>query len=387
MKKILTILLAIFMTASTTGQVKVKSCSAIAAPGGTAHLIASASTHSRATAVPMQSKIIWDGTRYWAFWLSAVDGTKLYYGYSTDLTTWTSTNTTIATSAVDGGELAILYDSVSSTLLASAYNSAYTYYRGVLSGTTITWAAVQTMDPVTKAANSEFGTSLGLDGGNHPWDAVCDGSGNVTSHGATNVISTTFADANWSAGTNTQSMTDYCKRTKLIGLAGTAILLLGEDSGNNVWWAKGPAATKASLLSGVNVSRFNWNATKVSNTAVYLIGQDNTSSFAFYKFDGTAWGTALTAPTWPTSGLSANSGVGLVTDGTDVYAVVIRGDANNTVSYAKYTVASGTWGAWTDLVTSSATRNWVEAAWLNAKLTIQYTQTNGTNYDIYVVQP
>lgn len=73
----------------------------------------------------------------------------------------------------------------------------------------------------------------------------------------------------------------------------------------------------------------------------------------------------------------------LASDGTNVFAVVIRGDAANSVSYAKYTVSAGTWGSWTDIQTSTQTRTNVGAYVLNGKLVATWAQANGGNYDAY----
>jgi hypothetical protein len=67
--------------------------------------------------------------------------------------------------------------------------------------------------------------------------------------------------------------------------------------------------------------------------------------------------------------------------GTYIYAFLIRGDANNTISYAFYDGVY--WSGWTDLTTSAKTRNYIEANFNTQanQAIVTWTETNGANYD------
>ncbi|TAL51406.1 hypothetical protein EPN81_00005 [Patescibacteria group bacterium] len=139
------------------------------------------------------------------------------------------------------------------------------------------------------------------------------------------------------------------------------------------------------LYSTSGTSRLNWGAIKLSNTDMRMLGQDTASSFTFRKFDGSATWTTLTAPSWPTSGLVTNSRVSLLSQGTYIFAFVIRGDASNTIAYAFYDGV--VWSGWTDLTTTTKTRNYIEANYVvqaNQAL-VSWTETNGSNYDFKVM--
>jgi hypothetical protein len=114
-----------------------------------ANVITSAGTISPATGFPASTQTIYDGANYWAFYVSSSQSGKLCYRYSSDFSSWSSeTTVAYANLKTDLRDFSVIFNSATSTFLAVVYNSVNTvaYLRGVISGTTITWDAVRTVE-------------------------------------------------------------------------------------------------------------------------------------------------------------------------------------------------------------------------------------------------
>jgi hypothetical protein len=218
-----------------------------------------------------------------------------------------------------------------------------------------------------------------------------DSTGNPDAFRSTNNIGATFADTgtDWT-DTGTGIIADYVKHAVVFPLASQNLLCITNDfstPNTNIQWKRynNPDwdANYTVIYQSPTASEKNWGAAQTTNLNVYHLGVSATSTWSFNVWTGSSW-SSLTAPAWPTSGLATNSQVALASDGTNVWAVVIRGDGNNSVSYNKYSVGGASWGGWADLEASDAVRTFIEAAVLNNNLVVQWTQVNGSNYDIYV---
>ena len=355
-------------------------------------VIASAGTIAHATKNSQQIRIFYDGTRWWAFYMKSGSANTLFYSYSSNLTSWTEASVALnAGTVTDGGSITIYFDGASNTLLVTNFTTVstnYNYSRGVISGTSIAWSSVIEQVATAKQANSDYTVNLTTDSNNKMVGTVADGAGNPSVYRSTNTISASFSDADWGAVGTMPSVSDFVQRAKVFSLGGGNLLNTLDDlSGGNklVRWTKwgGSSWTAyATIVSNPGASRTDWDAIRISDTDIRFLGVSAASTFSFQEFDGSSWST-LTAPAWP-GGLTASSGVSLISNGTNVWAFVIRGDANNSVSYNKYNGSS--WSGWIDLVTTNAVRTDIQTAPVigNNTIPILWTQTNGSNFDIVV---
>lgn len=360
-----------------------------------AAVVASAGTIANSTKNSVQSKLIHDGTRYWAFYMKSGTANTLFYAYSTNLVSWTEASVALRTGTVqNGGTITALYHGADQTVLVSNTNTTdgVTFYiRGVISGTTITWGSNATdICTNTKHASGDYTTNLFEDSAGKLVLLIGNNSGNPQSWLSTNNISATFADSDTLGNftvSNEVAITDFPQHLGGASLASQAMLYVTDDSGPQLKWSKFTGTWSAlsnptAAFNGAGVSRLNWGIVRVSNTDIKLLGQITASTFGFVKFDGTSWST-LTAPEWPNGGLATNSQVSLTTDGTDVWALIIRGDASNTVSLNKYSTGAGTWGGWKDVERSTQVRTYISAGPVVSGIpSVMWTQVNGGNYDV-----
>lgn len=361
-------------------------------------VLVSAGTLSRATKNVPQVKLFHDGTRWWAFYKKSGTADTLFYAYYTDPASPTESSVALASTDIqDGGATDIYYDSGTGVVIVTVYNSTtnnYRYMRGAISGTTITWSAnTNYVINVAKSATADYCpfTTVNASGSKVLY-AIANNGGNIDVYTSTNAIGTTFADTagNWSAIAGAISLGGHAKRIGLYNqnTAGHLVIFYGDQVAtssllyrtfNGTAWS-----ASSSLASGTALAEFQWGTCRVSGPDIKVLAVATASTWYFGSLNETTL-TAKTAPAWPTSGLATNSGVALVTDGTDVWAFVIRGDANLTLSYNKYTTAGDSWGGWTDIETTTSGTD-VSASFAVAASTVAvlYTKTNGSNYDVVV---
>ena len=390
-------------------------------PAATPYTIASAGTISLATGRSPGKQLVYDGTYWWAFYQKSTGANTLYYAYSSDLQSWTETSTALGeTVQNDGNEISLAYDMGINVVVVSYYatNRRYVrYMRGNISGTSITWSS----NSYYVVATAQYGGSSGnpqrvlIDSSSKVIVLHDDGGGNGYPHRSTNNISTSFSDSqnDWSgigtyqSGEGGDKLVGYQQSNFITDVGSQNYLLIMNDDGTNgtyqpyrgVRWNKWNGTAWVHLQGIYFDSTLtkqmtqNFSTVALSSNCIYHLGQNSDSTLGLYKFtDGSpgSW-TSLTAPSWPTDGVkvgSPNSGsVALATfNGTELWAFVIRGDANNTISYNKYTVGTDSWDGWADLVTSSATRDFIQTPVSPATDTIPviWTEVNGSNYDIKV---
>jgi murein DD-endopeptidase MepM/ murein hydrolase activator NlpD len=364
------------------------------------YTIASVGTLSGITKASTQRKIVYDGTYWWAFYEKSGTANTLFYAYSPDLIIWTESSVALTATVIqDGGAMSIYWHSADDTVMVAYYTSDANhdrYMRGAITGTTITWTAntvyVEAQD---RGAGSDYQYQIAEDSTGKALYMDIENYDNPRVIRSTNNISATFADtgAQWtnlSGPAATQYIVDRLQQDIIIPGASSTFLILCDDvvaSVPAIAWDRYNGSTWDRigqynvLYSTSGTSRLNWGAVKISNTAMYVLGQDTASSFTFRMFDGTSTWTTLANPVWPTSGVVTNSRVSLMAQGTYIYAFLIRGDANNTISYAFYDGVY--WSGWTDLTTSAKTRNYIEANFNTQanQAIVTWTETNGANYD------
>jgi hypothetical protein len=360
-----------------------------------ATVISSVGTISNITANSIQRKVVFDGTRYWTFYMKSETSNTLFYAYSTTLTSWTESSVSLGTGiASQGSAIDVLWDSANSLVLVSYFRSTdggyNQYMRGVISGTTITWGSsnLSIQEAATSALYSV--TCLCKDSSGYVV-AAFDASSNPGVYVSVNVLSASFAEDIW-GNINSGGFSDsgnYIKG-KIFPLASRNLLSLHTEDGStnirSIVWTSGSSWGGEVAALAVSTYRSCWDAVLISTSSIFVLSQTGASTFGLVQTtnQGTSY-TSKTAPSWPSSGLATNSQVALCTDGTDLYAVCIRGDSSCSVAYNKYTVGSDSWGGWTDVETGGTqTRAYINAQWLNARLVILYGQVNGSNYDLTV---
>jgi hypothetical protein len=353
-----------------------------------ATVIASAGTISDITGNSTNRKLIYDGTRYWAFYMKSGTSNTLFYAYSSNLTSWTETSVALETNTTQGGvTIDVLWDSANSLILVGHFNSSsgnIRYIRGVISGTTISWGA-----------NTTYVFASGLSGGlficeDSSGYAICgfDDNTNPGCARSTNTLSSTFADDGWTSLSPGGDSGSFI-RCKVIPLASRNLLVVHtEDASTNIKTGLYNGSSFGSYVDALAVSTYRtcWDACWISDSSIFIASQNAASTLALVQTinQGTSY-SSKTAPGWPTNGLATNSQLSLVTDGTDLYLVCIRGNSSCSVSFNKYTVSGNSWGGWTDIETGGTqTRTYINGYWLNSGLKVLYTQTNGSNYDVTV---
>lgn len=369
----------------------------------TPYTIASAGTLAAVMRGGQQHKLIWDGTYLWTFYFKSGTPGSLFYSYSSDGVTWSEASISLgATANLDGSSVDVYYRSISSvklvilTFLQSA--SAYSrYMRGTISGTSISWGAdtytcslTGPAYPLTYPAGSittDVDTNIVL-------AATQTGGGNWDSSVSTNVLSTTFADVetnnDWTQTTN--ALTDYPRQCTVFesGNSNEPVLVYDDTSGGNPAIKSARSGTVQLIEAGSGVDRQQWGTvmrTVPNEFKVHVVYQATSNTFQHKQSGSDLTWSDKADPTWPTSGLTANSGVCFTTDGTDLYLIVIRGDAAATIAYNKYTVGSDSWGGWVDVITTTKTRTYVNsmrASQPSGKLWVMWQEANGSDYDVMI---
>ncbi len=361
------------------------------------NIISSVGTIARSTKNSQQRTIIHDGTYWWTFYKKSGNANTLFYAYSTNLTSWNESSTgLISVNNQDGGTLDVLYNNT--VVILSFLNDSSlprTYLRGVISGTTISWGTEldASNSSLTFNASAERCNALCLQSDNKIIYAYDDVSGNISIRRSTNTIGPSFADTGTSWITISGiSLGNWIWRLKILDISDSILAIWNDTSGGNDYlrWNKclntGTTWDVATnfFSATVGADGRQWDAVKVTSNDIKILCINATNTFAFYKHNGTSVSSS-TAPTWPTNGLNINSGICLITDNTDIWAFVIRGDANKTLSYNKYTTSLDSWSGWIDIEeTTDGTDLTCTYSSVTNKIALLYTKSNGSNYDIIV---
>lgn len=363
-------------------------------------IISSVGTLPYPTNVSQNRKLIYDGSNYWVFYQKSSTPNTLFYSYSSNLSTWTEASTALAgTTLTDGGAMDVLFwtNGTDKVVLVTYYTNTnpYRYLRGTISGTDISWSSnTNYIANDTKHATSEFGVKLALPGNNKPL-VVFPNSSNASPniYNSNTVISTDFAPEFW-VNSGYYTANDYMYRAKILPRdASTDSVLLVFNTTDTEMFSVGYSSGSfneyaITILDNVAANVRNWDVCSLSTSSFWFLGQLTANSFYFASYTGEGWSwTDKTAPTWPSGNLATNAGISLSTDGTDIWAVTILGDENNSVSYNKYTVADNSWGGWTESVISTKTRSQISICGNNISegiLPTIWTEENGSNYDIVV---
>jgi hypothetical protein len=368
-----------------------------------ATVVASAGTIADPTGNAWQSHLIYDsvGSRWWLFYIESGATTSLKSAYSSDLVTWNSgaTHTTPEAVQLSGRNIAVATKTISGTIVLwvtyGTTRASRTLYRvrGTISGTTLTWGTQAEVDVGYDAANEPCGPGICFSSDDKVY--IANGPTAAGNAGMTRSTDADTGSAGPSAWTSAETVytvpTGYCSAECPVPLASGAVLLMTEDASaadqtsykqtkwslfTGTWSAK--ADVQASAL-GAAIDPNNWGAVKVSNTDVHCVQRTDTNSYLHRRFDGTSWADGHAIPDQDSK---VDSGIFLVTDGTNVWLVIIDSDAANTVRYCKWSGSS--WGSWTALETSTKTRTYISGypQVVSNTIGVLWSEVNGSNYDI-----
>lgn len=393
----------------------------------TAIYTGSASPGAAATGRPNSNRIVYAANQgaWWAFYLT---GTQVFSAqYSTNGTTWNTPATSGTNSTTGGFTLANVHNSEGRNFgcgyanisgndvlyVSSNYNISATLYAYVARYTLgTTWNATNVETEVTSGSNfsdtDAYAAPLVIfDSSNYPilisgYLHTSDWTYCALSSIATNADSGSSWTSGW--GSIVDSMNSYNAGSSCGGapIASRGYVVANDNADTsdivyttidwNSWsgsaWANGSSSPMIDLLASAvtATSQNNWGMVKVSNTQVNVISlSNNSNTFVNRQFSGSAWSTA-TAP--GTLSYAANSGVALVSDGTNIWMAVISGTASPwSIQYNKWNGSS--WGGWT--VQESGRTNtptYLSACYSSAANAIQFlwTEKNGSNYEVWTSQ-
>jgi hypothetical protein len=331
--------------------------------------------------LPASVQTIFDGTNYWAFYVNSAQAEKICYRHSTDFATWSAETTVAATNAPTNAQLfTVIFNASGSppTLLACYFdttNPQAKYLLGTISGTTISWGSLANLGGVGQGSDvcSITGT---LNNSGVPVLVDARTSGYIQIYTATNALTSSFTDTNW---TFVNNGTPYATVCAVLPLASGNKMTFCDDGATAVKYSifTGSFGMFTVLTSGTGVSRINWSVSGISTSNLAFIGLASASTFIFKTYNGTAWSTA-TAPSWPTSGIAATQSVALSNDGTNYILSVIRGDANHTISVNIWNGSS--WSGWVDQTTDTNAKSNLQAGPTSASAkTADLIWQEGTN--------
>jgi hypothetical protein len=129
-------------------------------------------------------------------------------------------------------------------------------------------------------------------------------------------------------------------------------LRFAKSASATTWSTTNTTGAAVPSLSSTANSPNDWSMVARTTTDVHVIRRNSATVIEQIRYDGTSWGSVTTLPTSGLTGHVANSGVGLVTDGTDVWCVVLDSDSSNSIKYIKWTSAGGWASSWSTLSTN-----------------------------------
>lgn len=334
---------------------------------------------------------------WWAIWFDSTQSLSAIY--SANGTTWsTPTGSPFSLTNPHGSEgrrLACAFANIASTdvlhcELAYAGGSNVVHHRFTL-GSTMTRTANDVISG-SYASTSFLGFSAALDSANKPYGC------NTASSGDGYAASATNADlgSSWTSGFNAalktyNGETQFVSSSAIFSIGSGNMMWIGDNSPTTsnftqlfsntsaagVWGSTVGSAVFGSLVTSTSTD--NWSAVSRGITDIHVVAlSDNSSNYVHRRWNGTSWGAGDAIPTLA---YGASSGIALVTDGTNVWALVI--DTSKNIKYSKWISGTG-WSAWTVLDAARANvPTYITAAYDGTgNILAAWTETNGSNYDL-----
>jgi hypothetical protein len=214
----------------------------------------------------------------------------------------------------------------------------------------------------------------------------------------------------WTVAVIDKTMTNECKALAFAPLASDVMLavysngavaqpnltnLRYQKSGASGTWTNISASTGGGngnvFSSSVTTHQNDWALVPVNTSTIYAFRRKSTGTgidAASYSVAGNNWSAFAAAPPTFGSGQAYKAGSGLfgATDGTNVWLFVINTDTANAILYTQFNGTS--WTAWATVPgtgTGSQTRNFITGnpAIGSGQAGLAWTQTNGSNFDVY----
>jgi hypothetical protein len=364
-----------------------------------ANTILSSTTIANPSGNAQQVHVIYavNSARWWAFWIA---GNTIATAYSSDGITWTTASTfsITATATADGRALSVTYNNLASVdvvhlnyIHASGGTEFASHVRATISGTSISFGSGTDLSSDTYG-NAPMGDVVVVDTAGIVW--VDTGLG-LTVGGDTGIFKSSNADAggSWTNAWGSVSIIDATQPNgtwgrALIAMASGKVLSVTTDGNEtsatsantqDLNWSQYNGTSWPAVASvfgtGVSMSPNDWGIAKVSTTDVHVVRRTGTNTYAHRRFNGTSWSAGQSIPTQTSK---ANSGIALYSDGTNLWAFIIDSASGNAVRYCKWTASGPSWGSWTDLEATSATRDKVSVAPNSDGSNILVSWTEGT---------
>lgn len=158
-----------------------------------------------------------------------------------------------------------------------------------------------------------------------------------------------------------------------------------ESASSSQWPTAAAAGAAVPNLSAASNSPNDWGICKVSDTDIHVVRRNSATTLEHIRYSGHggSWGSVVTLPTTGLTGHLATSGVALVSDGTNVWCLVIDTDSNHSIRYIKWNGTS--WAAsWSTLTTGSEPKSFITAA-INAdgsQIAVAWTANSTAPYAV-----
>lgn len=369
-----------------------------------------------ATGYSTQGHLQWAAHQgaYWLVYLSSTQSLSALYCTSATQSSasWTAPSgspfTLTAVHGSEGRNFGFGYDDLSSTdvlHMSSAYPAGpgggepNCYHARFTLGTTWsrTNAEAEVGGGTTPSTIYSYtgGNTVVLDSNNRPIDASSffnnESGACVSLARATN----TDSGSSWTAGFGTPTLTLYdtttAANTSALFSLGSGDALAIADNGssngpnqfNNLQYSKYTSSWSSygtvftSALTAASSEARGGVAVTTSNIVVMALS-DGSSNYLPRSYNGSSWST-LTSP--GSLAYGTDSGISLVSDGTNVWAAVI--DTSKNIQYNKWNGTS--WGGWTVLeATRSNTPAYITGIYssTNNQIMWVWTESTGSNYNI-----
>ena len=334
----------------------------------------------------------------------------LSYAYSADGSSWTTSGTTLTLANAHGSEgrnFGFGYLNTASTdiihINSNYYLSTteYVYHtRLTLSSTSFTVTNTETQ-LTSVGASSEIGQgggNVGFDSGNRPVDVsgYLKFSTGVYGIGAATRATNTDTGS-WTAGYGSVAElyynNSYSVTSQWVGsLGSTNLIFLCDTPASTGTFNQLASATYTSgtwnasitlLASSVTASSTaNWAKVAVSTSDIHVVAlSNNSNTFVHRRFNGTSWSNGQSIPSLT---LHSNSGLHLLSDGTNAWLFAI--DSSNNVCYLKWTAATPAWDAsWTTLDAGGTNARQYVTGGISSNgqtIVVGWTEANGTNWNV-----
>ena len=214
----------------------------------------------------------------------------------------------------------------------------------------------------------------------------------------------------WTVAVIDKTMTNECKTLSFAPLASDFMLavysngavvqpnltnLRYQKSGASGTWTNISASTGGGngnvFSSAATINQNDWALVPVNTTTIYAFRRKATGAgidAATYNVAGNSFAASAVQPPAFGTGQAFKAGGGLfgATDGTNVWLFVINTDTANSILYTQWNGTS--WTAWATVPgtgTGSQTRNFITGnpAIGSGQAGLAWTQTNGSNFDVY----